>query len=307
LYKLKGSGSPLSAYSSWPGFHRDIAHSGRAVSTNNGGQLINIATRARVRGTDTLIAGFVVQGAQSGRAYLVRGVGPGLASQGVAEFQPDPSLQLYAGNSLLRENDNWFANDQVTGSGITDTISALGAFPLVPGSKDAAILLPLQSGAFSGLVRGADGVGGVALVEVYDARGGDENARIVNLSTRGRVGAGDDVMIAGFVLGGAGSRRLLLRGVGPGLAQFDVPGVLPQPKLQVFSGATPLAANTGWTSTGYKHDLAVAADSVLAFPLADGSADCALLFDAEPGPYTIQISGVGGTTGEALVEIYVLP
>jgi hypothetical protein len=75
----------------------------------------------------------------------------------------------------------------------------------------------------------------------------------------------------------------------------------------LFSGGTPIATNTGWTADGYRNDLTVAAASVSAFPLAANSSDSALLFDAAPGAYTIQISGVGGTTGEGLVEIYVLP
>jgi hypothetical protein len=100
---------------------------------------------------------------------------------------------------------------------------------------------------------------------------------------------------------------LLLRGIGPGLSQFDVPGVVSQPRLTLFSGATPIGTNTGWTTGGNRADLSGAAAAVSAFPLAANSADSALLFDAAPGAYTIQISGVNGTTGEALVEIYVLP
>jgi hypothetical protein len=79
------------------------------------------------------------------------------------------------------------------------------------------------------------------------------------------------------------------------------------PKLTIFSGVTPIVGNTGWTTDGFKGDLMGAAVSVSAFPLVNGSTDSAMLFDAKPGPYTIQISGVGNTIGEALVEIYVLP
>ena len=101
--------------------------------------------------------------------------------------------------------------------------------------------------------------------------------------------------------------RLLLRGIGPGLAQFGVPGVLAQPRLNLFSGTTSIAMNTGWTSDGLKADLMAAGAAVSAFPLVDGSADSVLLFDAKAGPYTVQISGVADRTGEAMVEIYVLP
>ncbi|MGH7944085.1 MAG: hypothetical protein ACREH8_16840, partial [Opitutaceae bacterium] len=181
------------------------------------------------------------------------------------------------------------------------------AFPLQPGSADAAILPALPGGVYTAHISSADGRPGVALAEVYDGLAGDSEARLVNLSTRGFVGTDENILIAGFVVGGTGAMRLLLRGIGPGLTQFGVPGAIAQPRLTLFSGGTPIAMNTGWISDGYKNDLAVAAASVSAFPLAESSADSALLFDATPGAYTIQISGLGATTGEAMVEIYVLP
>jgi hypothetical protein len=130
---------------------------------------------------------------------------------------------------------------------------------------------------------------------------------MLNLSTRAQVGTGQNVLIAGFVVGGSGSMRLLLRGIGPGLEQFGVSGILERPRLEVYRGATSLATNIGWITDGYKADLVAAAAKVAAFPLDESSADCAMLFSASAGEYTIQISGVGGTTGEAMVEIYVLP
>jgi hypothetical protein len=166
----------------------------------------------------------------------------------------------------------------------------------------------LPSGVYSAQVGSADGGTGVALVEIYDVpNAGDPNARLLNLSTRGFVGSGESTLIAGFVVGGTGSMRLLLRAIGPGLAQFNVPGVLPQPRLTLFRGSTPIATNANWTSNGYKNDVMQAAASVSAFPLVEGRADSAMIFDASPGPYTLQISGAGTTTGEAMVEIYVLP
>jgi hypothetical protein len=165
----------------------------------------------------------------------------------------------------------------------------------------------LPPGAFTAHVTSADGRTGVALVEVYDARP-DRPARIANLSTRGPVGTGEDILIAGFVVGGTNSMRLLLRGIGPGLAQFGVGDVLARPRLELFRGSKPLLpANTGWTLDGFRTDLVVAAASVSAFPLDERSADTAMIFDAAPGAYTLQISGVNGTTGVAMVEIYVLP
>jgi outer membrane protein assembly factor BamB len=308
LYKLNGNGSPLSTNSSWPAFRRDVRHTGRAVAPSTGGKLVNISTRALAGPGRNLIAGFVVQAADK-KAFLVRAVGPGLGTTGVGGFMPDPQLEIFSGQVPLRRNDNWLENDESTGLSVSETAAAVQAFTLQPGSADAAILPTLPGGAFTVQVTGADGRSGVALVEVYDVpQPGDPTARLLrNLSTRGFVGTGENILIAGFVVGGTETMRLLIRGVGPGLAQFNVPGVLARPKLTIFSGSTSVGGNTGWTTDGYKGDLIGASKRVSAFDLQNGSADSAMLFDARPGPYTIQISGVDNTTGEALVEIYVLP
>lgn len=307
LYKLRGNGSPLSAVLSWPSFRRDLRRTGIAPARNTGAQLANIATRAQAGGANNLVAGFVVEGTAQ-RAYMVRAVGPGLAQLGITGHLPDPRFDLFAlpARTVLQSNDNWRESDEFTNLSIVETIAGVAAFPLEPGSRDAVILRPLPPGSYTADVGSVDGQPGVALVEVYDARGGDPNGRIINLSTRGYVGTGQDVLIAGVVVGGTGNLRLLVRGIGPGLEQFGVSGVLSRPRLELFRGPTSLAVNTGWTTTGNAGDLAGAAASVAAFPLAAGSADAALIFDAQPGEYTVQISGVGGTTGEAMVEVYVL-
>ncbi len=305
LYKLNGNGSALSAVSNWPAFRRNVRRTGLSAARSVGAQLANIATRALAGGTSNLVAGFVVEGA-SERAYLVRAVGPGLSRLGIVGHLPDPRLDLFTGRTALQSNDNWRESDEISNLSIVDTTAGVGAFPLEPGSRDAAIVRPLPPGSFTAHVGSADGAAGVALVEVYDARGGDPTGRIINLSTRGFVGTGQDVLIAGVVVGGVGNLRLLVRGIGPGLAQFGVPGVLARPRLELFRGPLSLAVNTGWSTGGNAGDLAAAAASVAAFPLAAGSADAAVVFEAQPGEYTVQISGVGGTTGEAMVEVYLL-
>ena len=306
LYKINGNGSPLSTYSSWPAFRRTMSHSGRARAINTGTQLANIATRAQAGEERNLVAGFVVEGTTQ-LPYLVRAIGPGLASVGFSGFLPDPRLDVFSGRLPLQANDNWLPNDEFSGFSLIDTAAGVGAFPLEPGSRDAAILRPLPPGSFTAHVNSTDDLGGVALVEVYDASGGGLTGRILNLSTRAHVGTGQNFLIAGLVVRGSGSMRLLLRGLGPGLAQFGVPAVLARPRMEVFRGATSLGSNTGWTAGGYKADLAAAAAAVAAFPLDEDSADCAMLFTASAGEYTIQISGLGGTSGEAMVEVYVLP
>lgn len=307
LYKLAGNGSPLSQFSSWPAFRRDPQNTGRAAAGGEG-QLLNISARAQVAGDATLIAGLAIRGAAA-KAYLIRGVGPALAQFGVPGPMPDPRLQLFSGGMALPyRNDNWGETLPLASNfGVADTPEALGAFPLPVDSKDAALVAPLAPGLYTAHVESVDGRGGVVLLEAYDARAGDPTARIVNLSTRGQVGTNGNVLIPGVVVGGAGQVRLLIRGVGPGLAPFGVTGWLARPTLAVFSGSRRVAENTGWTTTGLRWDLRVAAELVGAFSLADSSADSALILEAAPGNYTIQLSGVGETTGEALVEIYVLP
>lgn len=308
LYKLNGNGSPLSTYSSWPAFRRDLKHTGRSVNATGEGQLANISTRARAGAGNTLIAGFFVQGTPASfKTYLVRAIGPGLAQSGINGFIQDPQLNLFSGEHLLQSNDNWPEKDRQSLFPVAETANAVGAFPLDFGSKDAAIVRPLPPGIFTAQVGSADESSGVSLIEVYDVRGsGDPATRLLNLSTRGQVRTGQDILIAGFVVRD-GPLRLLLRGVGPGLAQFGVGGVLQRPRLELFRDSTSLASNTGWTTGGYKGDLAGAGARVAAFSFQENSNDSAMLFSAEPGPYTLQISGVGATTGEALVEIYVLP
>lgn len=138
---------------------------------------------------------------------------------------------------------------------------------------------------------------------------GAPGARLVNLSTRAQVGTGDKILIPGLVIGGSDPVRVLVRAIGPGLTAFGVSGALARPTMTVFSAATQKAigSNTGWSGGADKGDIAGAAAVVGAFALADGSADCAALLTLTSGAYTIQVSGVGGTTGEALVEVYVLP
>lgn len=305
LYKINGNGATLSSVSTWPAFRRDAARAGRASTVSGGGRLLNLSTRAQVGATETLIAGFVVQGVGQ-RAHMMRGVGPALAQFGLVGM-PDPRLQVYSGQTVIATNDDW-------GGGLdaSETASAVGAFPLPVGSKDAAIVLPLRAGLYSTHITSADARGGVVLVEAYDVPALDATTRLVNVSTRGRVGVGADSLFAGVVVAGPGRSRLLLRAIGPGLSQFGVSGVLARPTISLFTpvaggGQRLIRANTGWTTDGGVYDIAAAARLVQAFPLLETSADCAMVVTVEPGNYTIQVSGVANTTGEALVEIYQLP
>ncbi len=306
LYSFNGSGAALSDYSRWPAFRRDAVRSGALPRPAEGGRLVNLATRALAGESTTLIAGLVSMGTAP-KSYLIRAVGPSLAPLGVANPLGDPALALraLASETVLFSNDDWGTASNV--AQIRTASTAVGAFPLIDGSRDSVVLGALGPGAYTAAVTSGGGPDGVALVEAYDTAVNSSAARLINLSTRAQVGTGDRVLIPGLVIGGIDPVRVLVRAIGPGLAKFGVTGVLARPTMTVFAESTQILTNAGWSTSLSKGDVAGASAIVGAFPLAEGSADCAALLTLNAGNYTIQVSGVGGTTGEALVEVYVLP
>jgi arylsulfatase A-like enzyme len=262
-------------------------------------RLVNIATRVAVGGlAGTPIPGFVVAGIGE-KAVVVRAVGPTLGGFGVAGVLADPRLSLVGGGATLFSSDNWIAADAAA-------MANAGAFSLTGGSRDAAVVAALGPGSYTAPVTAADGGSGVALVEVYD-RTPASGAAIVNASTRAYVGTGDQVLIPGFVVGGTGTVRLLIRAVGPTLGNFGVTGPLVDPTITLFRGAVALATNDNWSNAANAAELVATMAAVGAFALPSGSRDAALLVTLPAGSYSAVVSGVGETTGTALVEIYVAP
>ena len=134
---------------------------------------------------------------------------------------------------------------------------------------------------------------------------GSGSARLINISTRAQVGTGGNILIPGFVISGGGTESLLIRADGPALTQFGVAGALAQPILSVLnSSGTMIATNTGWGTNTNPTQIASVAAQVGAFALTSGSADCALIVNLTAGAYTVQVSGVSGSTGVALAEVY---
>ena len=135
---------------------------------------------------------------------------------------------------------------------------------------------------------------------------GSSGARLVNIATRALVGTGGNILIPGFVIGGSGTETLLIRADGPALTAFGVPGALAAPSLILTaqSDGHTITTNTGWGTNTNPAQIASVAASVGAFALTSGSADCAVIETLGPGAYTVQVSGVGGTTGVALAEVY---
>jgi hypothetical protein len=276
-----------------------------AAAGSAGAYLTNLSIRARAgTGDQTLIVGLTLGGAGTtgAKSVLVRGIGPALAGFGLASAITDPKLTAYTGSTAIGGNDNWVAGD------VQAAANAVGAFPLTAGSKDAAFLgADVPAGSYSIVLEGVNGASGVALAELYDttpaANLTRSTLRFTNVSSRTFVGAGDDTLICGFVVGGSGTRRVLVRAVGPGLAQFGLTGLLADPQLALFSGSTKIAENDNWNSATTLADQ----QSVGAFALPASSTDSVLVATVSPGAYTVTITGANGGTGVALIELYELP
>ncbi|HXA09673.1 MAG TPA: NHL repeat-containing protein, partial [Chthoniobacterales bacterium] len=203
--------------------------------------LINISTRLNIlTGDNILDAGFIVVGSGS-KTVLIRGLGPSLTAIGITGALADPIIELHTGstNAIIAENDNWKNNQQAA-------IEATG----IPPANDAesALIATLTAGAYTVIERGKLNTTGVGLIEVYDL-GAGSGPELGNISTRGFVNTGDDVMIAGFIVASAsgGSGQVIVRALGPSLASFGVANPLADPTLELHDGnGTLLAANDNW-------------------------------------------------------------
>ncbi|MBS0661308.1 MAG: matrixin family metalloprotease [Verrucomicrobia bacterium] len=259
------------------------------------GRLINVSTRVQVAAGDRVaIAGFVVTGTASKR-FAVRALGPSLADFGVSAPLADPTLRVLDSRGVeLASNDNWQSGASA---------SALQSAGFAPSrAVEAAVIVTLAPGSYSGIVASAaPGGTGVASVEVYELDGAG-SARAANLSTRGFVGAGQNQMIGGFVVSG-GTRRVVVRGLGPSLANFGVAGALSDPVISVRNAnGTEIATSNNWAA---EINAATLANLNLA-PTSGAEAATVLVLD--PGAYTVVVSSaVAGQTGIALFEVYEVP
>ena len=260
------------------------------VAVPSVGSLVNLSVRAN---GERLIVGFVTEGPVKA---VVRAVGPTLSNFGLTGVMADPQVSLPLSGTI---NDDWGTPMRAE---LEAAFSRVGAFPLPdPASKDAAVIVPV-SGVNSAVVSPATGAGGIVLAELYDMR--ETGGHLINVSARAQVGREANALIAGFVINGNVPRRVLIRAVGPTLgSQHGVPNVLANPVLELYrtvNGQNDLiATNDDWGT-----DPEVVAGPALGFPLDAGSADSALLVTLAPGAYSALVRGFGGTTGEALVEVY---
>jgi hypothetical protein len=270
------------------------------LTLDAGPRLTNISTRATVAaGEQVLIAGFVISGSAK-KDLLIRGVGPALAPFGVTGTLPNPLISLHdAAGRILATNDDWSTNFTPP-----SLFTTLGAFSFGASTADSALRVALDPGAYTLHVSDAAGRSGIALAEIYEADG--LPTRLANLSARAFVGVGGSIAISGFVVQGQQPGRFLIRAVGPTLADFGVTNPLADPIVNVTTPTgIDLATNDNWPTNAA--EVTGAGAQVAAFPLRPTSRDAALVITLPAGNYTAHVSGLNGTSGIALVEIYELP
>ncbi len=249
-------------------------------------KLLNISTRLNVLTDDNaLIGGFIINGAAP-KQVIVRAIGPTLGTLRVPDFLADPTLELHLPDGSVVTNDNWKDTQE-------NEIEATGFAPA--DDLESAILATLEPGAYTAIVRGAKGGTGVGLVEAYDLDAAAGS--LANISTRGFVDTGDNVMIGGFIIGG-GDATVLIRAIGPSLLAQRVPGALADPILELHDGS----GNTLTTNDNWKETQQTEIEATGLQPSED--LESAILSTLAPGAYTAIVRGANDTTGVGLVEAY---
>ena len=247
----------------------------------------NISTRLRVEtGDNVLIGGLIITGTQP-KKVIVRAIGPSLPLAGVLA---DPTLELHDGAGILiASNDNWM--DAPNKQEIIDST--------IPPSNDleSAILTTLDPGLYTGIVRGVNDTTGIGLVEAYDLDN-TVDSNLANISTRGLVQIGDNVMIGGFILVGTDGQKVIVRAIGPSLGDFGVADPLADPTLELHDVNGVLVA----TNDDWRNDQEA---EIMATNLAPtNDAESAIVQTLAPSLYTAIVRGKNNTIGVALVEVY---
>lgn len=255
-------------------------------------QLLNISTRLRISGGQAVgIGGFIVTGTAP-KKVIVRAIGPSLSAAGLTGTLADPVLQLYgAQGNLISANDNW-NNDPSAGE-----LEWMGMMPA--DHREAAVMVTLPPGHYTAVIGGTAGAIGIALVEMYEA---DPlaDSQLGNVSTLGFVGSGDDALIGGFIIGGPGAARVVVRAVGPSLTTAGVANAIDDPTLEVHESNGNVISNDDWQTAASGEPIPVALQP-------RDPRESALQLNLAPGSYTAIVRGKGNATGVALVEVFNLP
>ena len=240
-------------------------------------------------GNKVLIGGFIITG-NAPKSVAVRGIGPSLAAFGINDVLVDPTLELHsADGGLILQNDDWQDNLAQAAQ-----LSALGLAP--QDSKESGIVATLPPGAYTAILAGKNSGAGIGLVEIYDTNQ-TVDSRLANLSTRGLVQTGTNVMIGGFILSGSSNTRIAVRGLGPSVG-LNPP--LADPTLELHDGnGALLAANDNW------QDDAASSAELTSYGLALPNPNESGIFTSLPsGQFTAIVAGKNGGTGIGLVEVY---
>ena len=272
-------------------------------------QLTNISTRAFVQtGDNVIIGGFIVQGTAA-KKLIVRAIGPELIPYGVPNVLADPTLELHdSTGALIASNDNWqttIIGGIITADQVAE-IQSSGHAPTV--ATESAIIATLPPGNYTAIVRGVNNTVGVALVEGYDLSPSIPSPSILgNISTRGFVQTGDEVMIGGFIIQGTGPKRVIVRAIGPELIPYGIPDPLPDPTLELHDATGALiASNDDWQHTIIGG--IITADQVAEIQNSGHAptvaTESAIIGNLPPGNYTAIVRGKNIIVGVALVEVY---
>jgi hypothetical protein len=246
-------------------------------------------------GDNVLIGGFTVDGFTPKRIIL-RAIGPSIKVNNtpLAGRLLDPVLEMYnASGQLIASNDNWKESPdkiEIESSGLAPSDDA-----------ESAISRIINPGQYTAIVRGKNDTSGIALVEVYD-RNPNTDSKFANISTRGFVESGNNVLIAGFILGNqSGNANVLTRATGPSLKP-GLANAMDDPMLELFDqNGNSIATNDNWKDAPNK----AAIEATGLAPTND--AEAAILMSIPPTPYTAIVRGKNNTTGIAVVEVYNVP
>jgi len=267
----------------------------------------NISTRGFVQtGDNVMIGGFIVQGTGAKRV-IIRAIGPELTQHGITNPLANPTLELHDGTgALIGSNDDWqttIIGGIITSSQLTDIQNSSHA---PTAASESAIIANLQPGNYTAIVRGVNNTTGVGLVEVYDLSPGTTSL-LGNISTRGFVQTGDNVMIGGFIVQGAGTKRVIIRAIGPELTQHGITNPLADPTLELHDATGALIGfNDNWQTTilGGVITSDQVSDIQNSGHVPTAASESAIIADLQPGNYTAIVRGVNNTTGVGLVEVY---
>jgi hypothetical protein len=225
---------------------------------------------------------------------VLRALGPSLGAYGVPGFLSDPVLTVHnASGAVIAVNDNW-----QTDPGAAQIL----ADGLAPGNPyESATLQTLPPGAYTAVVTGQNSTHGVSLAEIYDVSS-QSNSMLANISGRGYVSTGSNVLISGFIIGDVASSTVIVRALGPSLASFGVSDPLSDPVLQIYDAhGSLIASNDNWQDNDNNATLLLRNLLAPPNPLESG-----LVLHLPAGEYTAVVSGANGATGNALVEVYQL-